>query len=372
MAWRAEDLLHMSTRVALHLPGLDAGGVEKTCLILAREFVQLGFDVDLVVLRVEGALACEVPSGVRVIHLNARRTRNGLLPLARYLRRERPDMLIANLGAQNVSAILARFLARVPTRIVAVQHNALTRQAQGNGWLLRLLPLIYRLLLPFADRIVCVSHGVADDIARATGISRTAITVIHNPVEAPDGNHPPRNAEKFFCAGFPVAVAVGRLVHQKGFDTLIRAVALANRTTPLGLAIVGDGLLRQELVALAQREGIADRVYFAGFQLQPAAFIRHARMLVLSSRHEGFGTVLVEALACGVPVVSTDCDYGPSEILRGGALGRLVAVDDAAALAEAMIATLGDHQDRGALIGRAADFAPARIARSYVAMWQAP
>lgn len=362
----------MRVRVALHLPTLDAGGVEKACLLLAREFVHLGLDVDLVVLRAEGALADEIPPGVRLINLGARRTLTGLLPLIRYLHRERPAVMIANLGAQNISAILARLATRAPTRLIAVQHNALTRQARAGGWQLRLLPFFYHLLLPLADKVVCVSHGVAEDLSRATGLKRDAINVIHNPVEVPDTAAFPLEAEQFFRHGYPVAVAVGRLVPQKGFDTLIRAVALANQTTSLGLVIVGDGPLRDEPLELATREGIADRVHLAGFQPHPAAFARRANMLVLSSRYEGFGTVLVEALACGVPVVSTDCDFGPSEILQAGRLGRLVSVDDVVALAEAMLSTLSEKPDRDALRQRAENFAPARIARAYAALWASP
>lgn len=372
MVFRVKDLARMRARVALHVPTLDAGGVEKACLLLAREFLHLGFDVDLVVLRAEGALAGEVPSGVRLINLGARRSLTGLLSLMRYLRHERPTVMIANLGAQNVSAILARLASHVPTRIIAVQHNALTMQARSGSWQLRLLPLFYRLLLPLADKVVCVSQGVAEDLARATGIQREAIHVIHNPVEVPETGELPHDAEQFFRRSYPVAVAVGRLVPQKGFDTLILSVALANETTPFGLVIVGDGPLREELSELANNEGIANRVHFAGFQPNPAAIIRRANILVLSSRFEGFGTVLVEALACGVPVVSTDCDFGPSEILQGARFGRLVPVDDVAALAHAMVATLSDAPDRAALRARARDFEPARIARAYAALWASP
>jgi glycosyltransferase involved in cell wall biosynthesis len=200
-----------------------------------------------------------------------------------------------------------------------------------------------RVLYPSADAVVAVSAGVADGLASRAGLRRDRITVIHNPIVTPEIaekaaaglDHP------WFAPGqSPVFLAAGRLTVQKDYPTLLRAFAQLRQRRAARLVILGVGELRDELAAQVSSLGLAADVEFAGFQENPFAFMRRAAAFVLSSAWEGFGNVLVEALACGTQVVSTDCPSGPAEILDGGRFGHLVQVGDASALAAAMEAAL--------------------------------
>lgn len=352
--------------LAFHFASLAAGGVEKMRLVLAREFLARGHRVDLVLCRAAGEYLDQLPAGARVIDLKAPRTRHALLPLARYLRAERPDALIASLPGQNLAAIVAARLAGGTTPVFVTQHNALGPQSRSGPFGQKLVPPLYRWLLPQAAGVFAVSRGVADDLATLTGLPRDSITVLYNPA-CPDALPATPLADPFFMAGEPVVVAVGRLHRQKGFDMLIDAIALANATRPLRLALLGVGALHDALAQQVRQSGLAGRVAFYGFQADPLIFMRHAAVLAVSSRFEGFGNVLVEAMACGTPVVSTDCPSGPAEILENGRYGRLVPVDDAAAMAAALLASLQDPAPAAMLQARAQAFTVKAVADRYLA-----
>jgi len=357
--------------IAIYMHDLSSGGLERMMLTLAEEFVQLGIRTTLVLNRSTGDLADQVPDGVDVVTFNTARELANLLPLARYLRRERPDILLSGLHHNNIIALWARLLARAPTRVVVSQHNTLSQEvATLRTWRYRAIPFLYRYLLPLADGLVAVSSGVAQDLVRVTGISADKVAVIHNPIlhrrfenlaDEPV-THPWLQAG----GSEPVFVSIGRLVEQKDFETLLRAFASHRRDHPGKLIVLGRGPLHDRLLELAAELGVADDVDFAGFQANPLPFIRRANAFVLSSRYEGFGNVLVEALGCGTPVISTDCPYGPAEILENGACGDLVPVGDAAALAEAMSRVVERPRSPDRLRERARQFAAPTITGRYL------
>ena len=163
----------------------------------------------------------------------------------------------------------------------------------------------------------------------------------------------------------PVVLAIGRLKKVKGFATLLRAFARLLAVRPSRLIVLGEGRLRPSLVSLAKELRIAEHVDFPGFVANPYAFLAKADLFVLSSRHEALPTVLIEAMACGCPVVSTDCPFGPREILEGGRLGPLVPVGDPKPLADAMARTLGDPPEPDALRARASFFSVERAVDQY-------
>ena len=359
----------------MYLPNLRGGGVERMRLNLVPALEARGFEVAFVLDRAEGELLDAVPASVKVTVLGAPRTLAAAPRLAAHLRRERPDILLSGLGHNNVVALAAGRLSGASTRIVVSQHNYLSLEARAfNDPRYRVLPLLYRLALPFADGVIAVSQGVADDMAAATGLRRSRINVIHNPVvtadlaaraAAPVGH---ALAKAWLDDGArPVLVAAGRLVAQKDYPTLLRAFARLRAARACRLMILGDGPLLGELRALAEALGVEDDVLFAGFMANPHPCIKRAAVLVLASRYEGFGNVLVEALAAGTPVVSTDCPAGPTEILEGGRFGRLVPVGDAGALADAVAATLDRPVDREHLSAAAKRFSAAAIADAYAA-----
>lgn len=312
-------------------------------LNLAEAFDRRGLSVAIVVAQAVGELSGQVDGNLALVDLRAGRVARSLGPLARYLRAERPDVLIASLGHANLAALAARWWARSPTRIVVTEHLAVDARAAG----LRdaASRTASRWFYPRADAVVAVSQGVADSFATATGLSRERIQVVYNPVLTPTYwqrvaatcTHP------WFAAGQPpVVLGVGRLNPQKDFVTLIRAFARSRERAPSRLVILGEGPERGSLEREVAANGLRldEDVALPGFVADPYPFMSAAGLFVLSSVREGLPTVLIEALAAGTRVVSTDCDSGPDEILAGGRYGKLVPVGDVEALSDAMVESL--------------------------------
>lgn len=334
--------------VALFVPSLYGGGAENVMVNLAAGLVARGLEVDVVAVRAEGAYLADVPSRACLIDLKARGVLRSLPALVRYLRHNRPRMLVSTLNSANCVAIVAKRLAGVSTHAVVRQSNTLSRTlADGAGglrqrtarWLTAGLVLrLYRQ----ADGIIAVSDGVALDLARALSVPLSRIHVAPNPIVTPELLRQARAPldHPWFPPGAPTAPPVvlgaGRLTRQKDFATLLRAVADVRRERPCRLVILGEGPERPALEALAAHLGIADAVELPGFVRNPFAYMARAAVFVLSSAWEGLPGVLIQALACGTPVIATDCDSGPAEILAGGRFGRLVPVGDVAALARAV------------------------------------
>jgi glycosyltransferase involved in cell wall biosynthesis len=228
------------------------------------------------------------------------------------------------------------------------------------------------LFLRFAHGIIAVSEGVADDLAVTARIARVRITVIYNPVITPHfDEHIAEQVTHPWLgdAATPFILGVGRFAPQKDFITLISAFALITQPRNLRLILLGDGPLKARLLACAQALGVAERVDMPGYTPNPFPFMRKAAALVLSSRYEGFGNVLAEALACGTPVVSTDCPHGPAEILENGRYGILVPVGDKEAMAKAITEVLGTAPDRNALRARGHEFAAEHAAERYIRLF---
>jgi glycosyltransferase involved in cell wall biosynthesis len=359
-------------RLSLFLGSLAGGGAERTMLLLAGRFAAAGHAVDLVAARAEGAYRDAVPAGVRVVDLAAPRMLAAVPRLVRYLRTERPAALLATTDAANLVALLARRLAGVPLRLVIRQSEAVSPSLAASERLRdrwRVWPM--RWLYPQADAVIAISAGVADDLAARTGLRRDAIAVIHNPVDVARvqalAAQPPEHP--WLCdGGPPVVLGVGRLVRQKDFATLLHAFAALRADRPARLLILGEGPERDALEALAVRLGVAEVVGLPGFAANPFAAMARAGVFALSSRWEGFGNVLVEALACGCPVVSTDCPSGPAEILEGGRWGALVPPGDAGALAAVLGDALARPGDADARRARARAFAPEHAVARYAAV----
>lgn len=309
-------------------------------LTLAGGFVAAGYAVDVVVCAGVGPLASEVPDGTRVVDLGNCKLRASAWPLARYMRRERPDCLLSAGAMADCVAVWARRLARSNTKVILGLHNAPAVAPKGR---MRLLPVLMRWSYPSADGWVAVSQGVAEGFAAHIGLKREAIRTIYNPVvtEALLAKSHERVNHPWFVAGQPpVILGVGRLTRQKDFSNLIRAFVRVRRHTTARLLILGEGEDRSKLEALANESEFASDIAMPGFVENPYAYMRLARVFVLSSLWEGLPTVLIEALACGTSVVSTDCPSGPAEILGDESLGRLVSVGDSPKLADALGACL--------------------------------
>ena len=347
-----------------------AGGVERMVLNLVEEFVHRGYRVDLLLIRAEGEHLRELPEGVNVVRLGVQHTLASVRPLARWLREHRPPVLLVAKDRAGRAALWARRLSGVDTRIAIRLGTNLSAALAGRGWLKRVtrtLPM--RWSYRMAERVIAVSRGVAEDTTRVTGLPPERISVAHNPVITPrllalaeePVEHPWLGEPEA-----PVILGAGRLTRQKDFPTLIRAFAQARAARPCRLIILGDGGQRDELLALAAELGVAEDLDLPGFATNPYAWMRAADLFVLSSRWEGSPNVLTEAMACGTPVVSTDCPSGPRETLQDGRFGPLVPMGDAAALGQAILDTLASPPDATAMRAAVADFAVARSADEYL------
>lgn len=327
--------------IAIFLPSFGGGGAEKIGVTLANALADAGLRVDLVVATAVGPHASLVSKAVRVIELRSPRVFSAILPLARYLRREAPVALLAMMTHANVAAVIAKSLARVKCRLVVSERSTISINARQAATVRE--KLIYRLaatVYPKADAIVAVSREAATDLAEFTGLDPTRVGSIYNPFDLgridelsrEDPGHP------WLSPGQPpVIIAVGRLMPEKDFPTLLRAFADLRRHLKARLLILGEGDLRRELEDQAKQLGLEpDEFQMPGFVSNPYSYLSRASLFVLSSRWEGLPGVLIEALACGVPVVSTECRSGPKEILEDGRWGQLVPVGDARALGVAM------------------------------------
>jgi glycosyltransferase involved in cell wall biosynthesis len=347
------------TDLAVFLMDLDGGGAERVMLNLARGFADRGLKVDLVLVKAEGPYLSQLPDRVRVVKLESSRLLLSVAALAKYLKQERPKTLIAALEDTNIVAIWARKLAGVSTQIVVTVHNHLTRDAENATNLKRkLAPLLAKWFYPWADKIVAVSEGVAKNLDEL-GFPVAKTTYIYNPIVTPEMNEKIQGAIAhpwFDSLEIPVILGVGRLEKQKDFPTLIRAFARVKQQYPARLLILGEGSQKDNLLSLVAELGLTKDVAFGGFVDNPYAYMAKASVVVLSSAWEGFGNILVEAMFAGTPVVSTDCQSGPAEILEYGKYGKIVTVGDSEAMAEAIIATLAGDRDVEKLRTRAKEF----------------
>ncbi len=333
-----------SERLALLTSHMEDGGAQRAMLKLAGGLAERGYPVDLVLTQARGAFLAEVSPAVRVVDLGAPRVAASVPALVRYLRHERPVAMLSALDYVNIVALWSRRLAGGQTRLVVSERNHLsTAHRHRTRRRDKLMPGLLRRFYPWADAIVAVSKSVADDLTATTGLSRDRIEVIYNPVVTPEVVRmvqEPLDHPWFRPGQPPVVVAVGGLRRQKDYRTMVEAFAQLRRRRPARLLILGEGPERVEIEALVARCGVEPDVQMPGFVANPYAYMARGAVFVLSSRWEGLPGVLIEALFCGVPTVSTDCPGGSREILADGRYGRLVPVGDPNALARALESAL--------------------------------
>ena len=340
-------------------------------LSLASALTEAGCSVTIVVVNAAGPLAASIPTGVQLVDLQSRRLLCAMPGLRRYLQRECPDFLISSLDHNNIAALLTCATMRIDTRLIICQHNALSEEVR-LGWKYRAVPPLYRRLAPKAHAIIAVSEGVADDLAARAGLPRETITVIGNPVIVSAQRRcvaPPIHVW-LQDRSVPIFIFAGRLVPQKNPMMLIAAFARYREARHARLVVLGEGPLRGPMMQAAALAGIAQDVHFAGFVAEPQRWIAHAHALLLTSEYEGFANVIVEALACGTPVIATDCPHGPAEILAGGQYGHLVDVGDAQAMALAMTDDLAMRFPPDLLRARASDFTAKAAAAKHLGLFE--
>ena len=318
----------------------------------------------------EGELVPLVSPQISIVSLQAKRIKWSILPFYRYLRRTQPDVIWVGMWPLTSAAIIAWVGAGKPGRLYITDHNQLSVSCiqELEVWPVY-LKLLMRATYPFATGVMAVSQGVKEDMCRLGGFTDERVKVIYNP--AATGVCPDRESvkvrEQLWGAGFSHHIlTVGSFKVQKNHALLIRAFAKLPRSLNAKLVILGEGTLRPQLEALISELNLQGLVSLPGFTTDPYPWFRSADLFVLSSGWEGLPTVLIEALECGLPIVSTDCPSGPAEILVNGRFGKLVPVGDVDALAAAMEASLNESYDRQALMNRAKDFSVERISEQYL------
>ncbi|MDE0334994.1 MAG: glycosyltransferase [Defluviicoccus sp.] len=396
------------------LPSLGGGGTERATLTLAASLVERGYRVDLVLLRLRGSYKATIPDGVRLYHRRRRKPDMGLvescrergivvrtlavnpigairarlffrrkypgieigwsrvlsaLGIDRYIREARPGVLLSALPSANDASVLAMTLTdRCVPLVVSIRNNVGTQYNERQK-------SIARALMTEADAIVAVSRGVAADAVRILDIDESRVHTIYNPKPLAEIRRLARQEVThpwFFDTGPPVILTVLREAPQKDWTTLVTALGYVHRELPVRLAILGrlSASYRTRIMSLAEQFGMEGNIAFLGFDENPFRYMRSADLFVLSSRSEGLPNVLIEAMACGTPVVSTDAPYGPAEILEMGRWGRLVPVGDAPTFARAIIEALnGETVPEEALLHRSEDFSDHRAVAAYESLF---
>ena len=377
--------------VALAIPHLGGGGAERSTLAIARGLLARGHSVDLLLMHDRVDYVDEIPNqarrfllknnshprfqdlirlcrhfGLRILpHLRPRHITQARA-IAEYIDEHRPDCLVPSLASPKIASLLAIPLAGFrPAIVPIIRNNILNRRERYR--------ILYRSLFGHADRIVAISHGVAESLTPALCIPQDRITQIYNPVvtarlhtlalEQPP--HP-----WFDDAGPPIILAAGRLVPAKDYPTLLRAFKIVSRHRSVRLLVLGEGIQRHELEQLIANMGMQSSVALPGWTANPYAYMSRAAAFVLSSKYEGLGNVLIEALACGCPCVATDCPYGPREILDHGRYGRLVPVGDYTTLASAIESLLDAPINPVTLRARASRYSIEASVDSYEGLFQ--
>lgn len=358
-------------RLTLVISSLRAGGAERVMAVMADHWAGQGhvvtlltftapdeppfFRVDQRVRLVALDLNRHAPNIVAGVLANLRRARI----LRRAIRSSRPDVVLAFMDRTNVLTLLATIGLRVP--VVVEEHNDPAEEILDRRWRL-LRDTTYRR----AARVVALSQAAMSYFGPAI---RRHGRVIPNPVVRPDGA---TETDGTSAVHRPSVVAIGRLVPQKGFDLLLDAFALLGPAERgLTLEIWGEGRSRRDLEAHRDRLGLASIVTLPGSTPTPGTVMRRASCFVLSSRYEGFPTVLGEAMALGLPVVAFDCPSGPREMIRDGVDGLLVPPGDINALARAIDRVLGDDALRATLADRAPEILDRFSLDRVMAMWDA-
>lgn len=345
----SEVAMRTKPKLAFFIPTLEVGGAERVMVNLLRGLHDHGLEVSLdllITVKTPSPFFEELPSSVRIIDFTKKRVSRSMLRLIGYLRREKPDALIASMNHTNVIAAAAHALARAgnQTRLVLVEQTMLSPMLHLKLTRFpRLMHLLSTLTYPLADHVVGCSEAVARDLEQTLGLPEQKVRAIYNPVLARNFAETSRERAPhpwLDASDVPVFVGVGRLAPEKDFSMLLEAFALVRRERPARLIIIGQGPLKETLAAEASALGIAVDVEITGYLKNPYALIRKADVFVSSSRVEGLPNTLIEALACGCRVVATECNASIPEILGGRAFARVVPVGNALALATAMTAVL--------------------------------
>jgi len=355
-------------KLAVLAPTLD-GGIGRVMVNLLNHLVKRDLAIDVLLQKDRSPFVKALDREIRIIKLPSTHLVSGIPSLILYFIRHKPDILITESMRANALAIRSKRLIRGKMRVFASIHNTYSMTLASRK-LKKRASLLHRMrtYLPQNDGIIAVSKGVAQDLEKLLELPAGRITVIYNPVVTPEIDHlsrQPTNHDWLKDPSIPVVMSAGRLHAQKDYPSLLRAFQIVSKQVSCRLLILGDGEEKQQLESLVHELGIVELVNFVGFTENPYQYMRQAQVFVLSSKWEGFGNVLAEALAVGCPVISTDCPSGPREILQDGLYGQLVPVADVNSLANAILKALQSKHNSNLLTEAADRFTVEAVASEY-------
>lgn len=358
-------------RICLSPGTLSTGGIGRNTLNLASTFLRMGHEVDIVLIgEAPGGREREIPADVNVYAI-ARRSRYALFGMTRYIKERRPHLIISAHHNINAVMLLAKRISGLQRESTlactfrtyrSVQYKRSSNRGKLYDW------VAFR-LYKWADHLVAVSQGVADDLERTTDLPQGSVKVIHNPAWSDEMASRANELceDKWITdSHVPVVITVGRLAEEKDYPTLLRAFHLLRQQRECRLVILGDGDERRSVEEDIEQYGLENDVRLVGHVSNPLKYMTSANLFVLASAWEGFGNVLVEALGCGLPIVSTDCPSGPREILSNGQYGTLVTVGDYVAMSNAMLSSLNDPPSPERQLRRAEAFSFQKSADEYL------
>ncbi len=349
-------------KITFFIPSLRGGGAERVFVNLANEFANNGFDVDLVLVQKEGPYLGEVDKKIKIIDLKSKRVLFALIPLIFYLRKNKPSHILSTLTHANIIAIIAKKISLVNSKIIIRQEIYFSSIPSNK------LKLIASFVYRKSDVVVALSKDMADNLIKNININKNQLVVINNPIiekiekEFSDViSHPFfRNKEG------KIILSIGRLSEQKDFRNLILSFSQIREESNAKLIILGEGDERINLNKLIKELNLEEYIDMPGFINNPYKYMANSDLFVLSSKYEGFPNVLIESLACGIPIISTDCPSGPREILDDGKYGKLVPVGDVDALAKAIGESLKESVNIKELKERSRDFDIKKIFNEYL------
>ena len=329
------------------------GGVERFLINLLTYVDREKFELSLMLgCKKNGVFVADIPKDIKVISLNVSHMRYSLFKLIKYFRKEKPDVFVSFMAQNNIVSIVAKVLSGAKVKIILSERNNYSAVCKYCLYKISqkitlnfIYPVFMKIFYLKSDGIICVSKGVADDLAKIIG-SSPKIKVVHNYFDFEKIiklSKEEIDYAKVNPNNLPTICAVGRLAKEKDYSTLLKAFSIILRSANSRLIIVGEGRESGKLEMLVRQLNISNSVYFAGLQKNSYKFMSKADIFVLSSVNEGLPNALVEAMVCGVPVVSTDCESGPNEVIYDGENGFLVPIRDEKALADAVLKLLKDQ-----------------------------
>jgi len=357
-------------RIPIFIGGITIGGIQRVFFTLAAELDRQGHKVDLIMTEGSADISPYIPSpkNIRVVLTGSRKLRASLPGLMRYMKEEKPAFILAGSPSNTLLLIFARALSGSKAKIIGGIHCVISR-SKSVDLQSRLLYILIKLFFGQVDLFIGTSNYSSGDFSGTVGIPPEKIRTIYNPVisdltfrlsksELDDPFFKDRN--------IPVISGIGRFFPEKNFGLLIDSFDILRKRKQVRLALIGDGPERNKLEGLIKKKGLEGLVKLTGCVQNPYPYISASSLIAVPSLHEALNTVLIESLALGTPVVATDCPGGNREILDGGKYGKLVKMNDPAAMAKAIEELLDRPPDKELLKKRGLDFQAGKIAKEYL------